>query len=569
MKDNQVLKLLKMSKVSKKSIALAIVFGVISSVATLVVPLMTRTLIDGTLSNFSMQSLLMLLGVFAIGAVFNGLTFFIVSYLGNKIVADLRKTLWDKIVYLPQKFFDNTLSGDTVSRIINDTNILKELVSEHAISFVTGTITLVVSVVILFIMDWQMTLIMLLAIPIAAAVLVPLGKLMFKISQKTQDQTAQFTSEISQSISEMKLVKASNAEDIEKDKTSKSVTKLFKYGVKEAKIFATLYPLMEGLVMIMVFGIVGYGGMRVASGTLTAGTLIAFVLYLFQIIMPITQFGTFFTQYNKAKGATTRILEILNSEVEDNDKGEVIDVTNKSIVFDKVSFAYEDKMILNEVSFEAKPNETIAFVGPSGGGKSTIFALIERFYQPLSGTINIGEYNVEEISLNSWRSQIGYVPQENSLFATSIRDNLTYGLDLEVSEERLWEVIELACATDFVSKLPDKLDTLIGERGLKLSGGQRQRIAIARAFLRNPRILLLDEATASLDSQSEQIVQQALENLMEGRTTLVIAHRLSTIVNANQIVFVEKGTITGSGKHQELLNNHSLYNEFATQQLTN
>jgi len=325
---------------------------------------------------------------------------------------------------------------------------------------------------------------------------------------------------------------------------------------------------MQGMIILVIFGVIAYGGLRVSSGTLSTGTLFAFILYLFQIVMPVASFGMFFAQLQKANGASERIIEILNEEGEDLHKGRDVDVSDKSIVFENVTFSYdEDTPVLKEVSFRAKPNETIAIAGPSGGGKTTVFSLIERFFKLDEGRILVDNLDIEEISLKSWRSQIGYVPQESSLFAASIRENLCYGLEREVSEEELWRVAELACAKDVIENLSDKFESLVGERGLNLSGGQRQRLAIARAFLRNPKILLLDEATASLDSQSEAVVQEALANLMKGRTTFVIAHRLSTIVDAHQIVFVEDGRVTGIGTHEELSRNHKLYAEYAAQQL--
>jgi ATP-binding cassette subfamily B protein AbcA/BmrA len=224
---------------------------------------------------------------------------------------------------------------------------------------------------------------------------------------------------------------------------------------------------------------------------------------------------------------------------------------------------------LQNISFEAKPNTVIAFAGPSGGGKSTIFALLERFYEPTSGRLLIGEQPIADIDLQDWRAQIGYVSQDSAVFAGTIRENLQYGLSRTLSEEELWQGLALAYADQFVQEFPEKLETQIGERGVKLSGGQKQRIAIARAFLRDPKLLMLDEATASLDSQSEEKVQRALDHLMEGRTTLVIAHRLSTIVDADQIYFIEKGTITGQGTHAELINNHPLYAAYVNEQMIN
>jgi len=308
--------------------------------------------------------------------------------------------------------------------------------------------------------------------------------------------------------------------------------------------------------------------LRVASGTLSTGTLFAFIMYLFQIIMPIAGFGMIFAHLQKASGASERIIEILDEDAEDVSAGLDVDISGKPIIFDNVSFMYHDgdTHVLSDVSFKANPNETIAFAGPSGGGKTTVFSLIERFFPLSDGKILLGDMDIQEISLQSWRSQIGYVPQESSLFAATIKENLCYGLEREVSEDELWHVVELACAKDVIENLPDKFESVVGERGLNLSGGQRQRLAIARAFLRDPKILLLDEATASLDSQSEAVVQEALSNLMKGRTTFVIAHRLSTIVDANQIVFIDGGQVTGIGTHEELSQNHELYAEFASQQ---
>ncbi len=279
----------------------------------------------------------------------------------------------------------------------------------------------------------------------------------------------------------------------------------------------------------------------------------------------------FFTQLQKAKGATERIIDILELPLEEGQKGLEMDITNKPIYVQNVSFAYsEDEPVLENVSFEAQPGEMIAFAGPSGGGKTTMFGILERFYEPTAGQIIVGDTAITDLSIESWRNQIGYVSQESAMMAGTIRENLCYGLPNRdaISDERLWKVAEMAYADEFIRSFSEGLDTEVGERGVKLSGGQRQRIAIARAFLRNPKILMMDEATASLDSQSEGIVQQALSRLMEGRTTFVIAHRLSTIVDADRIIFIEKGQVTGIGTHHELTQSHDLYREFAEQQLT-
>ena len=261
--------------------------------------------------------------------------------------------------------------------------------------------------------------------------------------------------------------------------------------------------------------------------------------------------------------------ELLSREPEDFESGQDIDLSEKTLSVKNVKFSYEDapeEPILTDISFTAQPNQVIAFAGPSGGGKSTIFSLIERFYEPTEGQIKFGDIDIKDIKLSDYRRQIGFVSQDSAIMAGTIRDNLTYGLEENFSDEQLWDVLELAYARKFVEEMPDKLNTEVGERGVKISGGQRQRIAIARAFLRNPKILMLDEATASLDSESEMKVQEALSNLMKGRTTLVIAHRLSTIVDADSIYFVEKGKVTGSGKHDELVSKHKTYAKYVSEQ---
>lgn len=568
MKKKGLLYLFKLTKPSYLLIGIAVFIALVGAVAGLIIPLFTKEIIDGTFSNFTWQQVALIALFFIFNAATMGFTYYLLSYIGNKMVKRLRELLWNRIIYLPIPYFSNKMSGEMISRMINDTNILKDLVSERILNFIIGIFTLIASLIILYILDWQMTLIILIAIPITMLLVIPLGKLIYKISLKTQDKMAEFSSDLSQSVTEMKLVKASNAEEIESNKTKKSANQLFKFAIKEAKIGSFLYPVISGIIIAVIFAIIAYGGIRVSSGTLSSGTLIAFIMYLFQIIGPITDVGAFITQFQKAKGASIRIIEILDEEKELIDEGIELDITNKIIEFKDVSFSYDKEQgIIKNMNFKAYPNQTIAFVGPSGGGKSTTFALLERFYLPDEGKITIDDIDINDIKISSWRSQIGYVFQESSLFATSIRENLVYGLNREVSDDELDVVMKQAYAYEIIEKLDKGYDTNVGERGVKLSGGEKQRIAIARAFLRNPKVLLLDEATSSLDSQSEMVVQKALDNLMKDRTTFVIAHRLSTIVDANQIVFIDDGEVTGVGKHEELINTHEMYASFAKAQL--
>ena len=559
-------------KIPKLALTIGLLTSLITTLVGLVVPLLTKNLVDGF--SFDSLSVPLIFGIavaFIVQAVINGVSIYLLSMVGQRVVAGLRERMWAQLIRLRVSYFDQHSSGETVSRVVNDTGIVRNLITDHFPSFITGIISIIGAVIILIILDWKMTLVMMLSVPLTIAVMIPLGRQMAKISRNLQDETAQFTGHVQQTLGEIRLMKSSTAEEIEENKGVQGIQKLFALGMKEAKIYALIAPLMYLVVMVVIVSIIGYGGIRVANGEMSTGSLVAFLLYLFQIIVPMATFARFFTELQKAKGATERIIGILELPLEEQQQKPALDIAGKALQVEGISFAYEKgEQVLEDVSFEAQPGEMIAFAGPSGGGKTTVFGLVERFYEPSSGRISIGNIPINEISIASWRDQIGYVSQESAMMGGTIRENLTYGLpDSEtIPAEELWRVARMAYAEDFIRSFADGLDTEVGERGVKLSGGQRQRIAIARAFLRDPKILMMDEATASLDSQSEGIVQQALSRLMEGRTTLVIAHRLSTIVDADKIVFIEKGHVTGIGTHRELTASHTLYREFAEQQLT-
>ncbi|WP_309143133.1 ABC transporter ATP-binding protein [Domibacillus sp. A3M-37] len=559
------------SDIPKLLLVIGLSASVLTTIAGLLVPVLTKNLVDGfSVSSLSTPLIIAIGGAFIVQAIISGISIYLLSVVGQKVVSSMRDRMWVKLIRLPVSYFDKQSSGETVSRVVNDTSVVRDLISNHFPQFVTGVISIIGAVIILLVMDWKMTMLMLISVPITLAVMIPLGRQMAKISRGLQDETASFTGHIQQTLSEVRLMKSSTAEQNEEVKGLKGIENLFHFGLKEARVFSLIGPIMYLVVMVVIVMIIGYGGMRVANGTMSTGSLVAFLLYLFQIIMPITSFAMFFTQLQKAMGATERIIDILELPLEAGQDGLEIDIKNEPIHVEGVSFAYsEEEPVLKNVSFQAQPGEMIAFAGPSGGGKTTMFGLLERFYEPTAGEIRIGRTPIADLSMASWRSQIGYVSQESAMMAGTVRENLSYGLKNgeSITDERLWEVAKMAYADQFIKAFPKGLDTEVGERGVKLSGGQRQRIAIARAFLRDPKILMMDEATASLDSQSEGIVQEALTRLMEGRTTFVIAHRLSTIVDANKIIFIEKGQVTGIGTHHELIQSHELYRKFAEQQL--
>ncbi|MFF2530729.1 ABC transporter ATP-binding protein [Brevibacillus sp. NPDC058079] len=562
-------RLIRETKPSKLKIGVALFMSIATTLVSLVIPLFTKDLVDSfSLSTITTPQIILLIVAFIAQAIVGGLSIYLLNHVGESVVASLRERLWKKLLVLPISYYDNNRTGETISRMTNDTGVVKSLISDQLSSFFTGLITIVGSVVTLLYLDWQMTLTMLVAVPLCIGILIPLGSQMYKISKGLQDETASFTTIMNQVLQEMRLVKSSNAETHELGMGTKAIGNLFRFGLKEGRVQAVIGPLMSFILMVLLVVVIGYGGMRVSTGALTAGELVAFILYLVQIVIPLGQFTQFFTSLQKAMGATERIITTLDAEEEDLLTGRTLENAGLPIHLNHVSFAYENgKTILDDVTFTIGAGKVNAIVGPSGSGKTTLFSLVERYYQPLNGEIRLGNDPITDFSLKSWRSQIGYVSQESPLIAGTIRENICYGISRAISEEELKEAAKMAYADQFIEELPNGYETEVGERGMKLSGGQRQRIGIARALLRDPQILMLDEATSSLDSNSEMIVQKALQNLMKGRTTLVIAHRLSTVVEADQIIFLEKGKITGMGTHEELFQTHEMYRELASQQL--
>ncbi|UNT55995.1 MULTISPECIES: ABC transporter ATP-binding protein [Lysinibacillus] len=566
------LKLIKEANPPKWIIFFAIVLGIIETVVGLLVPLFTMKLVDQLASSAFNFSFMLLFGIILImQTVSSGLSFYFMTYIGESIVASIRNRLWRHVLRLPISFFDDRQSGEILSRITQDTNIVKALITQHLITFVTGIITIIGSIIFLLLIDWKMTVIMLISIPLSILFILPLGQKMYKIANATQDEMANFSANLGRVLANIRLVKAYHAEKTEGKYGEKNVHNLFKFGLKEARVQAFVSPFMTFVMMLVLVILIGYGGVQVASGALTAGALVAIIIYMFQITVPFTQMASFFTSLQKALGAVERIRDILFVQHEGEGEHTKIEVQSaeQNISFYNVSFAYQEDMIIKNLSLTIPTGKMTAFVGPSGSGKTTLFSLLERFYKPISGEILLGQTSIYDISLQSWRSQLGYVSQESPLMSGTIKANILYGVEHGVSETAIQHAIQQANAWEFIDRLPDGVNTQVGEGGMKLSGGQRQRIAIARALIRNPKILLLDEATSNLDSDSELLVQKALQKLMADRTTLVIAHRLSTILDAHQIVVLERGEITGIGTHKDLMQTHMFYEKLVRQQLKN
>ena len=551
----------------------AVIISSLGSLSGLLIPLFTGRLVDKfSTNNINWNIVVLFASIFIINALLSGLGIYLLSKIGEKMIYGIRSLLWEHMIKLKMPFFDKNESGQLMSRLTDDTKVINDFISQKLPQLLPAIITLIGSIIMLFIMDWQMTLLTFIAIPIFMGIMIPLGRRMQKISKHTQAEIANFSGLLGRVLTEMRLVKISNTEQKELNNTHYNLNEIYKLGLRQAKIVAIIQPISSVIMLLMIAIILGFGAIRIATGAITAGALIAMIFYVMQLSMPLMNLSTLVTDYKKAVGASQRIYEIMQEPVEPMEQLNPIaniNIENGALEFNNVEFKYDVKTILDHISFRIPQGDISAFVGPSGSGKSTIFNLIERMYDIDNGDITYGNESIYDIPITNWRSKIGYVMQSNSMMTGTIRDNILYGINRTVSDEELIKYAKLANCHDFIMQFDEGYDTLVGERGLKLSGGQRQRIDIARSFVKNPDILLLDEATANLDSESEQKIQEALEVLMKGRTTIVIAHRLSTIKKAGQIIFIDQGRVTGEGTHDELMKYHEKYHQFVTTQNLN
>lgn len=551
----------------------AVIISSLGSLSGLLIPLFTGRLVDKfSTNNINWNIVVLFASIFIINALLSGLGIYLLSKIGEKMIYGIRSLLWEHMIKLKMPFFDKNESGQLMSRLTDDTKVINDFISQKLPQLLPAIITLIGSIIMLFIMDWQMTLLTFIAIPIFMGIMIPLGRRMQKISKHTQAEIANFSGLLGRVLTEMRLVKISNTEQKELNNAHYNLNEIYKLGLRQAKIVAIIQPISSVIMLLMIAIILGFGAIRIATGAITAGALIAMIFYVMQLSMPLMNLSTLVTDYKKAVGASQRIYEIMQEPVEPMEQLKPIaniNIENGALEFNNVEFKYDVKTILDHVSFRIPQGDISAFVGPSGSGKSTIFNLIERMYDIDNGDVTYGNKSIYDIPITNWRSKIGYVMQSNSMMTGTIRDNILYGINRTVSDEELIKYAKLANCHDFIMQFDEGYDTLVGERGLKLSGGQRQRIDIARSFVKNPDILLLDEATANLDSESEQKIQEALEVLMKGRTTIVIAHRLSTIKKAGQIIFIDQGRVTGEGTHDELMKYHEKYHQFVTTQNLN
>ena len=479
---------------------------------------------------------------------------FLMSYIGNKVIEKLRNETFEKMVRLPVKYYSNQSTGVLMSRITNDINLVQSSIPT-IISMFRAVLTMVGLIGVIFYMNYQLALIALVLYPIFIFPLSIISKKLRKYSHLGQERMGDLTSVLQESFSGIRVVKAFVAEEKEVDRFEKANAQTIKYANKSVLAGNLASPLTEALGSFGIGAVLLMGGYQVISGTSTTGTFIAFLAALVQIYEPVKLFANSNNALQASIAASDRVFSMFDEEDEViENKGTITcNAEGKDIEFKNVSFKYDnDIYALKDVSFKVKAGSTVAFVGPSGAGKTTMAHLIPRFYDVTDGAILIGGVDIKEYDLYSLRHNIATVSQDAFLFNDTIRNNISYS-KANATDEEIKKAARAAYADEFIESFPEKYDTLCGERGVKLSGGQKQRVTIARALLKNPPILILDEATSALDTESERVVQKALDNLMQGRTSFVVAHRLSTILNADMIVVFNKGGIEAIGRHEEIV----------------
>jgi subfamily B ATP-binding cassette protein MsbA len=553
----------------RKTFVIAMV-GVLGSTGLgLVFPAIMGTLVDTALKNNEAagssrlnQIALLLLAVFVVQGAFNYVRIYFLAVMGEGIVADLRSEVFGHIMTLPVKFFDSRKTGEVTSRLTSDVAVVRTTVSGSLASAISQAITLIGGVALMFVASVTLSAVVLSFLPIAIVAAAVFGRRLRRVSVEYQDWVANANASAEEAISAARVVKWFTAEQTETRRYAMKVQQSYTVALRRARLQALLSPFVQ----IVAFGtlalVMWIGGRQVLAGSLTAGELVTFLLYTLTVAGAIGSFTGLYGQLQVALGSSQRIFELLDerSDIVDPAEPTPLPRAEGRITFEHVAFRYSDRDtgVLEDVSFDVAPGEVLALVGPSGAGKTTLVQLIPRFFDPTGGSVLIDGIDLRDLRVGELRSHIAAVPQETQLFSGTITENLLLARP-EATETELREAARAANAHDFIESFPDGYETIVGERGIKLSGGQRQRIAIARALLNDPRILILDEATSSLDSEAEVLVQDALERLMQGRTTVVIAHRLSTVRYANRLLVIDQGRIVQEGTHDSLMAEGGLY----------
>ncbi len=556
----------------RKLVIIGLLLIAISKAASFVAPIASKYLIDDVIVNKDIDMLKYLVGGVMLAIFVQAVTSFlltrILSVQAQYLISELRAQVQKKVLSLPIHFFDNTKSGALVSRIMSDVEGVRNLVGTGLVQLVGGVITAVVSLILLLDISVFMTLFTFIPLIIFAVIALKAFKIIRPIFRDRGKINAEVKGRLTETLGGIRVIKGFNAEPQEQEVFEVGVDRLYQNVKKSLTTTAFMTSSSTFLLGVATTSVMGFGGYMIIGGDLTVGEFVEFTVLLGLMIAPIVQMSNIGSQLTEALAGLDRTEELMNMSPEANatERTTLLESIHGDMMFTNVSFAYEeDKEVLHNISFKVKSGQVIALVGSSGSGKSTIAGLAASFLTPDSGTITIDGRDLSKVDLNSFRQHLGVVLQDDFLFEGTIRENILFPRP-NASEEQLQKAVKAAYVDEFTDRFDDGLDTLIGERGVKLSGGQRQRIAIARAVLADPRILILDEATSSLDTESEALIQKSLAELTKGRTTFVIAHRLSTIRKADQILVIENGRIAEQGTHDELIASEGRYFNLFTYQ---
>ncbi|MEO9512488.1 MAG: ABC transporter ATP-binding protein [Flavobacteriaceae bacterium] len=556
----------------RKLVFIGLLLIAISKTASFVTPIASKYLIDDVIVNKDIDLLKYLVAIVILAIFVQAITSFlltrILSVQAQYLISELRAQVQKKVLSLPIRFFDNTKSGSLVSRIMSDVEGVRNLIGTGLVQLVGGVITAVVSLILLLDIDVFMTLFTFIPLIIFSLIALKAFKIIRPIFRDRGKINAEVKGRLTETLGGIRVIKGFNAEKQEQQVFEGGVERLYQNVKKSLTTTAFMTSSSTFLLGVATTSVMGFGGYKIIEGNLTVGEFVEFTVLLGLMIAPIVQMSNIGSQLTEALAGLDRTEELMNMSPESNEKNRTIllESVHGDMNFAQVSFAYEEgKTVLHNINFKIKSGQVIALVGSSGSGKSTIAGLAASFLNPDSGTITIDDKDLSKVDLNSFRQHLGVVLQDDFLFEGTIRENILFPRP-NATEERLLEAVKAAYVNEFTDRFDDGLDTLIGERGVKLSGGQRQRIAIARAVLADPKILILDEATSSLDTESEALIQKSLAELTKGRTTFVIAHRLSTIRKADQILVIENGEIAEQGTHEELIASEGRYYNLFTYQ---
>ncbi len=503
---------------------------------------------------------LAIVGLFVLKGLFDYGQAYLMSYVGQRIIADLREKIYNHLQSLSLSFFTRNPTGVLMSRITNDVGFVQGAVTDAVTGLLKDFFTIIGLVGVVFYRDWKLAILALVVFPVAVYPVIKFGRKLRSYSTRSQTTMGDISTILMETISGNRIVKAFSMEDYERSRFAKENRRLFGILMKSVRVRAISHPLMETLGGLGIAFIVFYGGYNVIKGVATPGTFFSFLAALLMLYEPVKRLSSVNNTVQQGLAAASRIFEVLDTvpEIRSTPQAKVLTAMSKRIEYQEVSFKYEADWVLKNINLQIKAGEVVAFVGASGGGKTTLVNLLPRFYDVTSGRVLVDDWDTRDVTVESLRGMIGIVTQQTILFNDTVRNNIGYG-KINQPFEGIVKAAEAAYAHRFIQNLPKGYDTVIGEQGVKLSGGERQRISIARALLKNAPILILDEATSSLDSESEIEVQKALEFLIQGRTTLVIAHRLSTIRKADRIVVISHGVVVEEGTHEDLLERDGEY----------